>query len=218
MSNIKTSIIMSYYCEDEKREEIALKCIQAIQPYRNKTTEFILVCNGHYKGLRKYADKYFERDADCSPGRSANVGLAVAEGNILAILSNDALVSGDWLKDCSKIVRKYPMYMATSYYPMNRAWHELPAVDGYCVNARVGSNQIVMTRKQFKDIGGWPEVNPMYDGSEYLNIWAAKGYAVMMTKTRWVQDLGRYQHSYLKQKEEMGYEYHNRVVRFIPKV
>lgn len=217
MSTIKTSIIMSYYCEDEKREDIALRCIQAIQLYRNKTTEFILVCNGHYKRLKKYADKYFERDADCSPGRSANIGIRSAQGNILAILSNDALVSGDWLKEGTYIVKKYPKYLATSYYPMNRAWHELPSVDGFCVNSRVGSNQVIMTRKQFKDIGYYPEVNPMYDGSEYLNTWATKGYAVMMTKTRWVQDLGTAQHSYLKQKEKMGYEYHNRVVKFQPK-
>ena len=209
---------MSYYSEDEKRTEVALQCIKAIQPYRNSTTEFILVCNGHYEGLREYADKYFERDADSSPGRSTNIGIMAAEGNVLAVLSNDALVGGDWLKESIKIVKKYPKYLATSYYPMNRSWHELPSVDGYCVNSRVGSNQIVMTRKQFKDIGPWPEVNPMYDGSEYLNEWARKGYGVMMTKTRWVEDLGRYQHSYLKQQEEMGYSYKNRVVRFVPKV
>jgi hypothetical protein len=215
--SVVKSIIMSHYCEDEQRAEVSLKCIQAIQPYRNKITEFILVCNGHYEGLREYADKYFERPIDTSPGRSANIGSRAAEGNILAILSNDALVSGDWLKECSAIVKKYPMYMATSFYPNNRTWHELPAVDGYCVNSRVGSNQLVMTRAQYEDIGPWPEINPMFDGSEYINRWSAKGYAVMMTKTKWVEDLGRFRHSYLKQKEEMGYEYKNRVVRFVPR-
>lgn len=212
-----TSIIMSNYWEDDTRKEIALKCIKAVQPYRNETTEFILVCNGHYEGLRDYCDKYFERDTDFSPGRSANIGMAAAEGDVFAILSNDALVSGDWLKEGIEIVKGHPMYLATSFYPDNRTWHELPMVDGYYVNARVGSNQVIMTRAQYEDIGPYPEVNPAYDGSEYLNIWSSKGYAVMMTKTKWVEDLGRFKHSYLKQKEQMGYMYKNRVVKFMPR-
>ena len=196
---------MPHYSEDEHRSEIALTCIKALQEYRNKSTEFILVCNGSYPELKIYCDKYFERKADPSPGRSFNIGAKHAEGNILAFICDDVLVHKGWLKECIKIVKKYPKYLATPYFPHNRKWHELDPIDGYCVNSRVGSNCVIMTRKQFEDIGRWDEVNPIYDGSNYLNRWIAKGYAVMMTKERLADDLGRRTHSYLKQQEEMGY-------------
>ncbi len=43
---IETSIIMPHYAETEERLEIAKKCIRAVQPHRNATTEFILVFDG----------------------------------------------------------------------------------------------------------------------------------------------------------------------------
>lgn len=205
MPIITTSIIMPHYSEDEHRSKISLCCIKELQKYRNKTTEFILVCNGHYKGLRKYCDKYFEGNFAASPGMSMNIGAKAAKGKILVFIANDVLVHNGWLKECIKIVKTYPMHLATPYFPMNRKYYELDPIDGYCVNLRVGSNCLIMTNKQFKDIGLWPEVNPMVDGSEYYNRLIIKGYAVMMTKERMAEDLGRRQHSYIKQQQEMGY-------------
>jgi hypothetical protein len=201
-----TSIVMIHYCEDDARAAIAEKCIKAIQPYRNASTEFILVCNGFYDGLSAYCDRYQEREADASPGRSFNIGARIAQGNILAFLCNDILVSGNWLDECIEIVLKHPHYLATPAYVSNRKYHELPMVDGYCVNERVGSDILVMTREQFNDIGEFDEVNPMYDGSNYINRRLKKGYPVIMTRKPLAVNIGT-GHSYAKQQAQMGYTY-----------
>jgi hypothetical protein len=197
---------MTHYSEDKERDDIALRCIKAIQPYRNKNVEFILVCNGFYEGLRQYCDKYFEREADASPGRSGNIGFNAGTGNILIGMSNDVLVTGDWIEECKEIVNKYPKHLATPLHIPNRKWHELPMVDGHCVNLRAGSNIMCMTRKQYEDIGPYDEFNPDYDGINYINRWIKKGYAMMMTTHKLAFDLGKFKHCYLKQQAKMGYK------------
>jgi len=205
--------MMTNYIEDEERRAISWRCIKAVQPYRNSKTEFILNNNGHYEGdYWNYCDKFLEREADSSPGRSHNLSVKIAEGDVFVFMCNDVLVQDDWLEECRDIVLKHPKYLATPFYPLKRKWHELEAVDGYCVNERVGSNIMVMTRKQFEDIGQHPEENPMADGSDYINRWVTKGYAVMMTKTRKAIDLAEHIHSYTKQQAVMGYTYKNRPV------
>jgi hypothetical protein len=206
-SRIDTSIIMTHYSENNARTEMALKCILAIQPYRNETTEFILCCNGHYPELKIYCDQYFDRDADASPGKSSNIGAKAAYGNILVFMCDDILVFGNWLDECKTILERYPKYLATPAYQSKRRWHELSMVDGYCVNKRVGSDIMVMTREQYNDIGKFDEVNPMYDGSNYINRRLKKGYAVMMTKEPLATNLSPNIHSYIKQQEQMKYEY-----------
>lgn len=203
---MNASIIMAHYSEDDARTELAKKCIQAIQPYRNLFTEFILVCNGYYEDLSMYCDKYYEREADSSPGRSFNIGARAARGHVLAFMCDDILVNGNWLDECRAIVSNHPGYMATPAYSKNRKYHELPMVDGYCVNERVGSDILVMTRAQWFIVGEWDEVNPMYDGSNYINRRVQKGYSVMMTKIPMAINIGT-GHSYLKQQLEMGYTY-----------
>jgi hypothetical protein len=208
VDKIETSIVMAHYSEDEERTALSKRCILAIQPYRDETTEFILVCNGHYEQeLRDYCDQYSERDADASPGKSFNIGARMAHGNILAFLCDDVLVQGNWLEECKEIVLKYPKYLATPSFPLNRKWHELPKIDGYCTNSRVGSDCVVMKRDQYDDIGPFDEVNPMYDGSNYLDRRIKKEYAGMMTKTRLAINLGTGVHSYAKQQQQMGYTY-----------
>jgi glycosyltransferase involved in cell wall biosynthesis len=203
---MNTSIIMAHYSEDEDRDAVALRCIHAIQPYRREDTEFILVCNGYYPNLSVYADIYFEREVDASPGKSFNIGARIAKGNVLVFMCDDILVNDNWLDECRDIVLNHPRYMVTPTYPRKRKYHELPMVDGYYVNHRVGSDIIIMTREQFNDVGEWDEVNPMYDGSNYINRRVQKGYAVMMTKTQLVNNIGT-GHSYARQQAEMGYTY-----------
>jgi GT2 family glycosyltransferase len=204
---IDTSIIMAHYSEDEARTELALKCIKAVQPYRSETTEFILVCNGFYPELKQYCDQYFEREVDTSPGRSCNIGIKAAKGNTVALICNDVLVTGNWLEECKIILEKYPKYIAVAAYQLERKWHEYPPIDGYCVNTRVGSDFGVYKKEYLEDIGPFDEVNPMLDGSNFLNRRIKKGYLCMMTKKPLAFNMAPRIHSYSKQQAKLGYTY-----------
>lgn len=191
---------MTHFSEDPQRDAIALNCIQGIQKFRNATTEFILVCNGHYDGLEQYADQYFERvPADDSPGRSTNIGVRAAKGKYIFWLCNDSYLFGNCIEECKKILDENPgKYLVTPMWPKIRKRHELPPVNGYAVNQRLGSAALMLTREQVDDIGPLSEVDPGHDGSELIDRWIDKGYAVMLTKEQYAEDKDPVHHSYTK--------------------
>ena len=204
------SLIFGHYSEDFERDKLALQCIIALQQFRNNLNlniELIVSCNGHYQGhLKEYADKYIERDADLKPGKTMNDGIKVADGDIFILLANDVLLRTGAIEKTAEILRKYPRYLATPVYYNPRKWHELPMVDGYCVNTRAGSDCLGMTRKQYEDIGPLDEVLINFDMINYINRWMRKGYAVMLTKEILGRNIANGVHSYVKQQKQFKFK------------
>ena len=201
------SIIFGHYSEDAARDSIALRCLSTIQQFRNKNTEIIVSCNGHYGDSWKLlADKWIERDADIQPGRTINRGITVSEGRIYFIMSNDILLYPGAVEQSAAIVRGYQKYLSTPIYPVKRQWHEKDPIDGYNVNSRLGSNCLCMRKDQYLDIGPFDEVLINFDMVNYINRWIRKGYAVAMTKDILAKDLGLNVHSYKKQEEQYRFK------------
>lgn len=188
----KVSIIFGHYSETQEREALAIRSLESMQQFRNADCELIISANGHYGDtLKQYADKYIERDADLSSGRTFNVAVKQAEGDIFFFTANDMELEHDAISQCVEIVTKYPKHLATPVYPMIRKHHELPPVDGYAVNERIGSGCFCMTRTQWNDIGPQDEKMIYFDMVNYINRWIDKGYAVMATKRRAGRDIGQ---------------------------
>ena len=206
---IKTSIIMTHYAETEERVDIARRCILAVQPHRNKTTEFILIFDGIFPyrdEFIKYADQWHERPNDASPGRSWNIGARMAKGNILCFICDDNLLDEGAVAQCVRLVKKYPQYIVTPLPPHpGREGDVYSLVDGYSGNTRGGDQCIFMTRQIFEDIGPRDEVDPFTDGINYVNRRIAKGYHVLMTKKPMAKDMAFGRHSFINQMQRLGY-------------
>lgn len=207
---IETSIIMSHYSEDKRREDIARRCIQAVQPHRNDKTEFILIFNGRYSyrdEFIKYCDQWHERDADASPGRSNNIAYKLAKGKILFILCNDVLLYDGAVAECVRLLKKYEKYLvspASVTENKMRIWGR-KLEDGYLGCDRAGDTVCCLTRKQRENVGPSDEVDPWTDGINLANRRLAKGYTVLLTKEPMCENLAPGIHSFKKQQRMLGY-------------
>lgn len=211
----QASIIFTHYSEDADRWSLAKRSLESLQQFRTDDIELIISANGIYGDFFKlYADKYIEREVDLKPGKSINDGIKVADSNIFIIIANDIVLYSKAIQACIELVWKYPKYLVTPVYPRNRKHHELPSVDGYPVNQRLGSGCLCITRAQYEDIGPFDEVMVNFDFINYMNRWIEKGYAVMGTKEPMGRDIGQGVHSYNKQMKEYGYKiYKSKKVR-----
>jgi glycosyltransferase involved in cell wall biosynthesis len=142
-----------------------------------------------------------ENNRGLSIGR--NLGASMATGKYIAFSDDDILFQPGWLEECVEMVEQGEKFMATPVWqPRVRKW-ELPSVNGWRQNYRVGSNCMVMRKTAFDDIGkfSWMRRSIKHDASKtgmyYANRITAKGYTFLVTKTRKALDMGIGKHSYL---------------------
>ena len=198
------------------------QCLEALQPLRNGNIEVIISSNGIYPNLDQYCDQYVYRHLDNSVGKTMNRGIRFAKGDNLILMANDILLKPGAVEECIEIVKNHPHHLSSPMYLNSRKYHEMPMVDGYHVNQRVGADCVCMTRKQFEDIGWFDEIMLVFDAVNYMNRWIKKGYSTILTKEIMATDLGKLgrstnYRSYLGQAEQIGFiGYHSRRAKLNP--
>lgn len=200
--HMQASIIFGHYSEDKEREEIAKRSLLAIKSQLNSKMELIIVFNGlyPYRGeFIKYCDRWHERVADPSPGRTINIGFSMAKSNIVFYVANDVLLYSGAISECVRLISKYPQFIVAPVYPppykdkLNRPFGD------YLTNKRAGDMAYCMTKDQIKDIGKHDEISCWTDEINYMNIRTAKGYTVLLTKKPMGEDMAPGIHSFKEQ-------------------
>lgn len=107
-----------------------------------------------------------------------NDGARRARTKYLAMICNDILFTGNWLKDCVNFLENHEGKYLSTPIPADRAnnrpKHYAGEIDGWRLNSRAGSNVFVIRKEDFEKIGEFPPVT----GSAWVNRYAQMGYVV----------------------------------------
>lgn len=212
----KLSVILTHYSTDDYKSENGRKCIEAVKNTLNDECEFIIANNGERdQDFIKYADIYIKTPKN-SLGLARNMGVDESSGEYLCFIDNDIIPVQGWWQECIRLLEKYPDKKLIAS-PIHTRVHmrfkfERGVLDEWKLNARAGSNCLVISRKTFLDIGRFKEtfakgdavkgsfLTKTYlssvDGVEFCNRQYAKGYLVILTNPEMAKDIGSKNYKY----------------------
>ena len=111
------SIIITHWAMNDERSDVMVKSIASLNEVIKYPYELIVVDNGGSEEDSEFFNSlvnhgristYIRNSNNRHFGYARNQGIAVAQGDYIAIIDNDILHKKDWLTDCIKVLEDNP--------------------------------------------------------------------------------------------------------------
>lgn len=183
---MKISVVIPTY----NREESLRKCLRAVTSQDYPDYEVIVVDDGSRKGtramvVREFSDLiYLRQETNRGPAAARNRGIRFARGEIIAFTDDDCIPSKDWLSKLAAGFESHPSAGAIGglQEPPEEIWRSNPIAryDRYQTRViyqlgdgvktgypmPVGTNNLMMKKRQLLELGGFDELFPGAGGED----------------------------------------------------
>jgi glycosyltransferase involved in cell wall biosynthesis len=210
---------------DDERSITMIKSLTSLVDVIKYPYELIVVDNGgseedsHF--LTEMTNKghistYIKNSNNRHFGYARNQGIAVAQGDYIAIVDNDILHKKDWLTECIKMLEKHPkkkIYGTPIDYPQDAEYngkvrYRTGELDECTLNMRAGSNCFVIRYEDLMDIGKFPIHR--IAGTKWTDSAVNKGYLACVLPKGYVEDMGFRNGYQLKDYKPVYIEFNNK--------
>ena len=199
------SIIVTHWAMNDERSDIMTKSITSLIENINYPYELIIVDNGGSKEDTEffndlvdkgYVSTYIRNNNNRHFGYARNQGIAVAQGDYIAIVDNDILHKKDWLTKGIEMLEKYPdkkIYSTPIDYPQDAQYNGKVRyrtdMFGECsLNMRAGSNCFVIRYGDLMKIGKF--AIHRIAGTKWTDNAVGLGYLACVLPEGYVEDMG----------------------------
>jgi len=201
------SIIITHWAMNDARSDTMVRSIVSLIDTIKYPYELIVVDNGGSNAdseflmdltNKGYITTYIKNSRNMHFGYARNQGIALAQGDYVAIIDNDILHKKDWLIKCIKILEENPKekwYGTPIDYPQDAEYngkvrYRTGVVDKYnaSLNMRAGSNCFVIRREDLEEIGGFPVHR--IAGTKWTDRAVRLGYKALVLPKGYVEDMG----------------------------
>jgi glycosyltransferase involved in cell wall biosynthesis len=223
------SIIITHWAMNDERSTVMIKSLTSLVQTIKYPYELIVVDNGgseedsHF--LTEMTNKghistYIKNSNNRHFGYARNQGIAMAQGDYIAIIDNDILHKKDWLTRCVEILEKFPeekIYATPIDYPQDALYDgkvryrvEEREIDGEkcSLNMRAGSNCFVIRYKDLMDIGKF--AIHRIAGTKWTDNAVKKKYNALVLSKGYVEDMGFRNGYHLKDFKPVYIEFNNK--------
>jgi len=194
---------------DDARSDIMVKSITSLIENIKYPYELIIVDNGGSEedsqffmdlSNKEYLHTYIKNSHNMHFGYARNQGIAVAQGDYIAIVDNDILHKKDWLSRCIELLEKNTdnkWYGTPIDYPMKNDYNGNiryrtgtfeDSGETISTNMRAGSNCFVIRYDDLKTIGGFP--THRIAGTKWTDKAVGDNYVAMVLPEGYVEDMG----------------------------
>lgn len=219
------SIIVTHWAMDDERSTTMIKSLTSLVDVIKYPYELIVVDNGGSEEdsqfltemtNKGYISTYIKNSNNRHFGYARNQGIAVAQGDYIAIVDNDILHKKDWLTECIKMLEKYPkekIYGTPIDYPQDAEYngkvrYRTGELDKCTLNMRAGSNCFVIRYEDLMDIGKFPIHR--IAGTKWTDSAVNKGYFACVLPKGYVEDMGFRNGYQLKDYKPVYIEFNNK--------
>jgi tetratricopeptide (TPR) repeat protein len=156
--DIQVSIIMP----TSGQQKYIKKCVESIEKYTSQLHEIIFVDNGATKGTRKWLNQSIKENSnynmtkcpkDAGSAKIYNQGIKVSTGENILLLSNDVVVTKDWLSGMIECMKRIPD--AGVIGPMSnisRGTQKVLTTDNVSINQLDKIAESFMTKNRYRRI------------------------------------------------------------------
>lgn len=223
------SIIITHWAMNDERSTVMIKSLTSLVQTIKYPYELIVVDNGGSEEdsqfLTEMTNKghistYIKNSNNRHFGYARNQGIAMAQGDYIAIIDNDILHKKDWLTRCVEILEKFPeekIYATPIDYPQDALYDgkvryrvEEREIDGEkcSLNMRAGSNCFVIRYKDLMDIGKF--AIHRIAGTKWTDNAVKKKYNAIVLSKGYVEDMGFRNGYHLKDFKPVYIEFNNK--------
>jgi glycosyltransferase involved in cell wall biosynthesis len=190
---------------NDERSDVMTKSITSLIENINYPYELIIVDNGGSKEDSEFfndlvekghVSTYIRNSNNRHFGYARNQGIAVAQGDYIAIIDNDILHKKDWLTECIRILEENPdkkIYATPIDYPQDAQYNGKVRYRtdkfGECsLNMRAGSNCFVIRYEDLMKIGKF--AIHRVAGTKWTDSAVKLGYLACVLPEGYVEDMG----------------------------
>ncbi len=219
------SIIVTHWAMDDERSTTMIKSLTSLVDVINYPYELIVVDNGGSEEdsqfltemtNKGYISTYIKNSNNRHFGYARNQGIAVAQGDYIAIVDNDILHKKDWLTECIRILEENPkkkIYGTPIDYPQDAEYngkvrYRTGELDECTLNMRAGSNCFVIRYEDLMEIGKFPIHR--IAGTKWTDSAVNKGYLACVLPKGYVEDMGFRNGYQLKDYKPVYIEFNNK--------
>lgn len=223
------SIIITHWAMNDERSDVMVRSLLSLIETIKYPYELIVVDNGGSEAdsqflmdmtSQGYISTYIKNSNNRHFGYARNQGIAIAQGDYIAIIDNDILHKKDWLTKCIELLEKFPeekLYATPIEYPHDATYKGKVRydvgeiyVDGvkYSINMRAGSNCFVMRYKDFMDVGKF--LIHRIAGTKWTDKAVEKKYNALVLPKGYVEDMGFRKGYHLKENKPVYIEFRNK--------
>ena len=199
------SIIITHWAMNDERSDVMVKSIASLNEVIKYPYELIVVDNGGSEEDSEFFNSlvnhgristYIKNSNNRHFGYARNQGIAVAQGDYIAIVDNDILHKKDWLTDCIKILEDNPnekIYATPIDYPQDAEYngkvrYRTGELGNCTLNMRAGSNCFVIRYEDLMKIGKF--AIHRVAGTKWTDNAVKLGYLACVLPKGYVEDMG----------------------------
>lgn len=194
---------------NDERSDVMIKSILSLVNTIKYPYELIVIDNGGSEEdsqflmdmtSQGYISTYIKNSNNRHFGYARNQGIAIAQGDYIAIIDNDILHKKDWLTKCVEILEDNDdkkIYGTPIDYPQSAKYNgivryrkeEVNFKGEKCsLNMRAGSNCFVIRYEDLMDIGYFPVHR--IGGTKWTDRAVGKGYSALVLPEGYAEDIG----------------------------
>jgi len=196
---MRVSIILTSYSPDKEVGEHLKRFLKSLEDTTDRDRyQFIVVENGSFTPeLKEKADIYIHKDQPIGNARALNIGMSLADEDILVIVSNDLILSSGWLEGLLK------EYQSGILSPMT-------AGEGVIPEPKIYENWhwyalFMINRSTFKKVGYFDETMPYrFHDQDYSIRLKKAGFPVRRTGKVIIKHVNMVTHNKLLKHDKFG--------------
>jgi len=159
---LSPDIQISIIVPTSRQQKYIKNCVESIQKHTSQLHEIIFVDNGATKGTRKWLNQNIKENSnyimtkcpkDAGSARIYNQGIKVSTGENILLLSNDVVVTKDWLSGMIECMKRIPD--AGVIGPMSnisRGTQKVLTADNVSINQLDKIAESFMTKNRYRRI------------------------------------------------------------------
>jgi len=204
---MKISIVMVTWAPDEYRMIRLRKTMKSLEKATTLPYELIVVDNGPKQQTEflktQKIDKHIVNEKNEGIGFGRNQGIAIAEGEYIALIDNDLNFRKGWLSKAVDLLERHPnekliVAMIKTRFHHKRKFFLKGMLEDYSVYSRSAPGCWVTRKKTFEEVGEWGTHG--FPGTVYCDRLERVGYLHVLIPM--VKHMGRFQ-SYKPYEERL---------------